>query len=62
MDLRLPIGYIFTIYGVLLCGYGAFTSGNVMYEKSLQINVNLLWGGVLLLFGLGMLYFAKRAR
>ena len=60
MDLRLPIGYVFTIYGVMLTAYGICTKGNEMYSKSLGINVNLTWGVVLLIFGLTMLYFAKR--
>ena len=32
------------------------------YQRSLGINVNLVWGVVLLIFGLLMMYFAKRAR
>ena len=60
MDLRLPIGYVFTIYGVMLTAYGAFTKDSEMYSKSLGINVNLIWGVVLLVFGLTMLFFAKK--
>lgn len=61
MDLRLPIGYVFTIYGLMLAGYGILTRGDAMYAKSLGINVNTIWGVVLLVFGLGMLFFAKKA-
>ena len=61
MDLRLPIGYVFTIYGVMLTIYGFITKGNAMYSKSLDINVNLIWGVVLLIFGLTMLFFAKKS-
>ena len=61
MDLRLPIGYVFTIYGVMLTAYGAFTKGDAMYAKSLDINVNIIWGVVLLIFGLTMLFFARKA-
>jgi hypothetical protein len=60
MDLRLPIGYVFTIYGVMLTVYGVLTRGDAMYAKSLDIPVNTLWGAVMLVFGLAMLYFAKR--
>ena len=54
-DLRWPIGLMFTILGALLMVYGAATSGDAMYGRSLGYNVNLLWGGGLLLFGTSML-------
>ncbi len=60
MDLRLPIGIIFTLYGLILTGYGLVTKGSKIYEKSLGINVNIAWGIILLVFGLTMYYFAKR--
>ena len=60
MDLRLPIGIIFTLYGFILIGYGIFTRDSAIYEKSLGSNVNVYWGAVLLVFGGCMLYFAKR--
>lgn len=53
-DLRLPIGALFTLYGVLLALYGAF-GDKVQYARSLGLNVNLIWGLVLLAFGLSML-------
>lgn len=62
MDLRLPIGYVFTIYGLMLTAYGALTKGDAMYSKSLGINVNLTWGVVMLIFGAVMLFFAKRGK
>lgn len=61
MDLRLPIGYVFTIYGLMLTGYGFFTKGNEMYKKSLDMNINISWGVLMLVFGLVMLFYAKRA-
>lgn len=60
-DLRLPIGILFSLFGVLLTGYGLFTPP-AMYAKSLDINVNLWWGLVLLAFGGTMLTLALRAR
>jgi hypothetical protein len=53
-DLRLPIGALFTIYGVLLAGYGML-SDRAQYSRSLGLNVNLGWGLVLLVFGLCLL-------
>ncbi len=61
MDLRLPIGIIFTLYGFILIGYGLFTRASEIYTKSLGINVNIWWGVVLLVFGLVMYFFAKRS-
>ena len=61
-DIRLPIGAMFSIIGVLLCGYGLI-SGPEIYERSLGLNVNLVWGAVLLVFGASMLalaWFASR--
>ncbi len=58
-DLRFPIGIIFSIYGCLLTIYGI--GGNKeQYARSLNINVNLIWGIVMLVFGLLMLGFARR--
>ena len=64
LDVRIPIGGLFTVVGVLLAGYGARTAGDAtLYARSLSINVNLWWGGAMLLFGLGLLGLAwKRAR
>jgi len=56
MDLRKPIGIFFLLLGLILAGYGLITSGNAkMYECSLGLNINLIWGGVLVVFGLLML-------
>lgn len=60
LDLRLPIGLMFTVFGAMLVVYG-LASGDAIYARSLGINVNLWWGLVLLAFGLVMLAFALRA-
>jgi len=60
LDLRLPIGLMFTIVGAILTWYG-LASDPAIYERSLGIDVNLWWGLVVLAFGLGMLGFAIRA-
>ena len=59
LDLRLPIGLMFTIFGAILTLYG-FASDRAIYNRSLGVNVNLWWGLVLLAFGLVMLAFALR--
>jgi hypothetical protein len=60
LDLRLPMGLLFTILGLMLLGYGVF-SDRAIYARSLGLNVNLGWGGFLLVFGLAMLFLAWRA-
>jgi len=63
LDLRLPIGMMFTFIGALLALYGFFTSGDQkMYQGSLNININLWWGIVLLVFGLLMFALAIYSR
>lgn len=54
LDLRLPIGLMFSCFGVLLTAFG-LVSDEAIYARSLGINVNLWWGLVLLAFGLVML-------
>ena len=61
LDLRLPIGLMFTIVGAMLVGFG-LVSGDAIYARSLGINVNLWWGLVLLAFGLSMLALARAGR
>lgn len=61
LDLRLPIGLLFAIYGVIFVAFG-LTSDTAIYERSLGINVNLWWGLVLLAFGATMLWLALRAK
>jgi hypothetical protein len=62
LDVRLPIGLMFTVFGVLLAGFGLASDPSIYAEHSLGINVNLGWGVALLLFGATMLGFALRAR
>ncbi len=63
VDIRIPIGLMFTIIGILISVFGFATISNTeMYHKSLGINVNLIMGLLMLLFGLIMLYFARRKK
>lgn len=62
LDIRVPIGAMFGILGLILSVYGAFTAGNTeMYARSLGLNMNIWWGVVMLVFGLVMLFFGRRA-
>jgi hypothetical protein len=57
LDIRWPIGLMFTLIGVLLAIFGAVKGSDSM---SLGININLVWGIVLLVFGVFMLVGAVR--
>ena len=53
---------MFSLVGALLVIYGvATTSDTEVYRRSLDININLRWGLVVLAFGLAMLTMAWRA-
>ncbi len=59
LDIRWPIGLMFTLIGLLLTGYGAV---NAAGSQSLGININLVWGLVLLVFGVAMLLGAIKGK
>ncbi|HZL13507.1 MAG TPA: hypothetical protein VFC85_05140 [Verrucomicrobiae bacterium] len=59
LDIRWPIGLMFTLIGVLLTIFGAVKKSA---STSLDININLIWGIVLLIFGILMLWGAIRGR
>jgi hypothetical protein len=60
LDIRLPIGMLFTIFGIMLIFFGLFSNPS-LYAQSLGINVNLNWGVVLLVFGAIMFFLGARA-
>lgn len=62
-DIRMPIGVLFSLFGILLIGYGGATQGSAMYaEHSFGVNMNVWWGGALLAFGLAMLALTRLRR
>ena len=63
LDLRIPMGLMFTLTGLILSLFGLFTNGNAeLYAKSLGINANLWWGLVMLVFGLAMYLLGRRGQ
>jgi hypothetical protein len=61
-DIRIPIGALFSLLGIILAVYGAATRSNVdLYGRSQSIVINLWWGIIMLIFGGAMLYFGSRA-
>jgi uncharacterized membrane protein len=63
LDIKLPIGLMFSIIGLLLTIYGLFTASDAeMYTRSLHVNINLWIGVCMLVFGVIMLAFSKRLK
>jgi hypothetical protein len=59
VDIRLPIGSMFVLMGALLAGYGLFGSHDI-YARSLGLNINLIWGSVLLVGGAVLIVMGTR--
>ena len=60
LDIKVPIGLMFTILGLLLTIFGLATAGNTeMYQRSLDININLWTGAAMLVVGIAMLATSK---
>jgi hypothetical protein len=61
LDLRIPLGLMFTLTGLLLAIFGLATNNDAaLYSKSMGINVNFWWGIVMLIFGLTMFLLGRR--
>ena len=58
LDIRWPIGLMFSLIGALLVVTGLINGPDA---RSLNININLLWGLLLVVFGVFMLAMAWRA-
>jgi hypothetical protein len=63
LDLRIPMGLMFSLTGMILTAFGLATRARAdLYAKSLGIDVNLWWGIVLLVFGLTMFFLGRRGQ
>ena len=63
LDVRLPMGVMFVIIGVILLVYGLITwPDTALYERSLGYNVNFWWGLFLAAFGGVMLALSRGGR
>lgn len=57
LDIKIPIGMMFTIFGLILTILGLVTMGDTeMYEQALGYNINLFSGLIMLVFGCFMLF------
>jgi magnesium-transporting ATPase (P-type) len=56
IDIRLPLGLMFAVVGLVLLIFGIVTNSDPIYaQHSLGININLWWGLALTLFGVFLL-------
>ena len=62
LDLRIPMGLMFLIVGAILSVYGLATMGSPIYAKSVGMNINLVWGIVMLVFGGAMFLLGQRSQ
>jgi hypothetical protein len=61
LDIKIPIGLMFFVFGVIITVYGFLTRNDAeLYQKSFSHNVNLWMGGLMLIFGAVMLLLVKR--
>jgi hypothetical protein len=60
LDIRLPMGLLFLLLGIILVTYGFISDPAIYAQHSLGQNVNLLWGAIFALFGGVMLYLSRR--
>jgi uncharacterized membrane protein YoaK (UPF0700 family) len=61
LDLRIPMGLLFTLVGGIMSIYGFFTRGSAIYERSDGMNINLIWGLIMLVFGVTMYTLGRRS-
>lgn len=60
IDIKIPIGLMFSIMGLLLTLFGLLTQSDaLLYSRSLGINVNLWSGLLMLIFGGAFLLWAR---
>jgi len=67
LDVRWPLGLLFTLIGLLLAGYGLIYDGRVPGGQDMAgqpmsgLHINVWWGMVLVVFGASVLWLARRA-
>lgn len=61
LDLRIPLGLMFTLVGLILSIFGAVTRGSAIYAQSADLNINLIWGIVMVVFGVTMYLLGRHA-
>lgn len=62
LDIRIPLGLIFLITGGIMSIYGLVTRGSEMYARSENVNLNLVWGLIMFVFGAVMYFVGRRQK
>ena len=62
LDVRWPLGLLFTLLGLLLAGSGLISDSQAAgVDPNPGLHINVWWGAVLFSFGAGVLWLARRA-
>ena len=59
LDIRIPIGAMLGLMGALLTGYGLL-GDQTIYERSLGLNINVIWGSVLVVVAAVLVFLGTR--
>jgi multisubunit Na+/H+ antiporter MnhG subunit len=59
LDLRIPMGLMFLIVGAILSIFGIVTRGSDIYTRSAGMDINLIWGLVMFVFGVAMFLLGR---
>ena len=62
LDIRIPLGLIFLVIGGIMTVYGFVTRHSAIYSRSLDVNLNLIWGLLMFDFGLTMYLVGRRQK
>jgi multisubunit Na+/H+ antiporter MnhG subunit len=62
LDIRIPLGLIFILIGGVMTIFGLFTQNSAIYDRSMGVNLNMGWGGIMLIFGAVMFFFGRRQK
>jgi hypothetical protein len=60
LDVRIPMGLLFLLLGIILVVYGLTSDPAIYIQHSLGQNVNLVWGSIFAVFGAVMLLLSRR--
>lgn len=60
LDVRVPIGWLFIVYGALLVAWALYKPAMTNLSPGHDIDLNLIWGALMGVFGLMMKLLSMR--